>query len=83
MNSPRKDVEDLLDFLLRVVRRWLQQHREFFPVVAHKSAAGELKLDAASDGTEQPSSQALIDILRDAYKKPASAGAISACAIFL
>ena len=81
MNTAKEDAEKLLHALIPFAHQRLQKSREFFPYGGSMSLSGGIAFDAASDGTEQPPSQALIDMLHEGYKKKAISGGIKACAI--
>ena len=76
----KADAEKLLDSLLPFAEQMLQQHHEFFPFGAHMAPEGKITLDGASDGTEHPPSQELIELLRQAHQRDAKAQKLRACA---
>ncbi len=58
----------------------LQQHREFFPFGGRMALDGKITLEGAYNGTEQPPSQELIDLLRQAHQRDATSQTLCACA---
>jgi hypothetical protein len=83
---PRKDAEakadgeKLIDSLLPFAEKMLQEHREFFPFGGRMSLDGTITHDGAYNGTEQPPSQDLMDLLRQAHQRDATAQILRACA---
>ena len=61
-------------------KKMLQEHREFFPFGGQMAPDGTIGHHAAYDGREQPPSQAMIDLLRQAHQAEARAQKIRACA---
>lgn len=77
---PKEDSEALLSVMMPFAERMLLAHREFFPFGAEMSTNGQIALASATDGSERPQSQFVIDMLRAGYRKKAIAGEIRACA---
>ena len=82
MDSDRgkSDVQELVSCLLPFAENMLREHKEFLPFGAHTKLDGTIVWEGASDGREQPPSQALLDILHGAHKRMALAQEIVACA---
>jgi hypothetical protein len=76
----KADGEKLLDALLPFAEKMLQEHREFFPFGGSMASDGTITHEGASNGTEQPPSQELIDLLKQAHQRNASTGNLRACA---
>jgi hypothetical protein len=76
----RADAEILLDALMPLPEQLLQRHREFFPFGGRMAPDGTITHAGAYDGREQPPSQALIDLLREAHQQEARAQNLRACA---
>jgi hypothetical protein len=85
-DAPRKnaeakaDGEKLIDSLLPFAEQMLQGHREFFPFGGSMALDGTITHEGAYNGTEQPPSQELIDLLRQAHQRDATAQTLRACA---
>jgi hypothetical protein len=75
----KADAEKLLDTLLPFAEQMLQHHREFFPFGGRMTPDGTIMHVAASDGREQPPSQVLIDLLREAHQQEARDKKLRAC----
>lgn len=78
--SGKADGEALLDTLLPFAEKMLRKHREFFPFGGSMNPSGEIVHEGAYDGSEQPPSQDLIDLLRESHQKSASEKQLRACA---
>ena len=78
--AAKADAEKLVNSLLPFAKQMLQEHHEFFPFGGKMAPDGKIGQDAASDGTEHPASQALIDLLRQAHQAEARAQKIRVCA---
>jgi len=76
----KADGEKLLDSLLPFAEQMLQQHGEFFPFGGRMALDGAIIHEGAYNGTEQPPSQELIDLLRQAHQRDAAARTLRACA---
>jgi hypothetical protein len=76
------DLDNLLNAMLPFGQQMLEKHGEFFPYGATMAASGEITAEAVSDGTEQPPSQTLIDMMTQAFRQKAAAGQIRAAGIF-
>jgi hypothetical protein len=79
--NAKADAEKLLDSLMPFAKKMLQERHEFFPFGGKMTHDGKIVCDAAYDGREQPPSQALIDLLRQAHQAEARAQKIRVCAI--
>ena len=77
----KADAEQLLGSLLPFAEKMLQQHHEFFPFGGHMTSDGRIVLNAASDATERPPSQTLIDLLEQSFKRTAQTQDLRVCAI--
>src|SRR5262245_16023188 len=75
------DYDDLLNALIPFAQDMLKKHGEFFPFGAAVNSEGEIELAQADDGTEQPESTELIDMLQQGFREEAERGAIRASAI--
>jgi hypothetical protein len=76
----KADGEKLLDTLMPFAEQMLQKHREFFPFGGRMASDGTITHEGAYNGTEQPPSQELIDLLRQAHQRDARAKSLRACA---
>jgi hypothetical protein len=76
----KADGEKLLDALMPFAKQMLQQHQEFFPFGGRMAPDGTITHEGAYNGTEQPPSQELIDLLRQAHQKDARDQKLRACA---
>jgi hypothetical protein len=70
-----------MNALLPFGQQMLQKHGEFFPYGGTMTTAGEITSEAAYDGTEQPPSQKLIEMMTQAFRQKAAAGQIRAAGI--
>jgi len=77
----KADAEQLLNALIPFAEQMLQRHHEFFPFGGHMTPEGEIVHDAASDGTEQPPSKTLIDLMEQSFRQSAKEQKLRACAI--
>jgi hypothetical protein len=77
----RDDLDALLNPLLPFAQDMLRKHGEFFPFGAVMKAGGEVELVAGYTGSEQPSSQELIDLMVSGMRSRAAAGEIKAAGI--
>ncbi len=80
--SPKEQAEELMNEGIAFAERMLREHGEFFPFGVVRKADGSIQLVGASDGQEQPPSQALINLLNQGFRKGAQAGDYTATAIF-
>lgn len=78
---PHADLEKLLDATLPFGQQMIAKHGEFFPYGAVINSKGEVELRAASDGTEQPASEKLIELMTQAFRAETTAGKIRAACI--
>ena len=81
MNTAKADAEALLNELMPFAEQMLTQYREFFPFGARMAHNGKIDHVSASDGTEHPPSQPLIDLLTKAHRIEAKEKKLRACAI--
>ncbi|SHK00828.1 hypothetical protein SAMN02745181_3018 [Rubritalea squalenifaciens DSM 18772] len=81
MPTAKEDAQALVDEFMPFAELMLTKHREFFPFGGRMSVGGEITHEGASDGTEQPPSQTLIDLLRQAHKQQAAKKEIRAACI--
>jgi hypothetical protein len=79
--SPKSQCEQLLNEMMPVAKKFLSEHGEFFPFGASMKPNGEIVYAAGYDGREKPPSQAIIDILRDAFRADAVRKKIIASAL--
>ena len=61
--SPKEEAESLMNEGIPFATQMLQEHGEFFPYGYAMRRDGEILSIAAHDGTEQPPSQELIELL--------------------
>ena len=80
MPTPKSHCEDLMNAVLPFAKKMLSEHGEFYPYGASMKPDGKIVEAGASDGREHPPSQALIDLLREAFRADAQKGAIIASA---
>lgn len=81
MPTAKEDAQALVDEFMPFAGQMLTKHREFFPFGGRMSVDGEITHEIASDGTEQPPSQTLIDLLRQAHRQQAAEREIRAACI--
>jgi hypothetical protein len=77
----KNDAQALVDEFIVFAEKRLREHGEFYPFGGHMKADGEIVWEGASDGTEQPRSQPLIEILRESHRRRAMKGEIRASCI--
>jgi len=78
--AAKADAEKLLDSLMPFAKQMLQNHHEFFPFGGHMASDGTVGQEGAYNGQEQPPSQELISILKQAHQRDARDKKIRACA---
>lgn len=76
----KADAEALMNDLLPFAKKMLSEYREFLPFAGYMKPDGTIVWEGAYDGREQPPSQDLIDLLREAHQKQALSKEIKACA---
>ena len=76
----KADGELLLDSLLPFAEKMLREHREFLPFGGSMKHDGKIIHEGAYNGSEQPPSQELIDLLRKAHQQAAQEKRLRACA---
>ncbi len=81
MNPAKADAQELLDVLLPFAKQMLQQHREFFPFGGRMVQDGTIAHVGATDGTEHPPSQPLIQLMQDAFREEARTTNLRTCGI--
>lgn len=77
----RRDMDELLDRLLRFAQQQLRNVGGFYPFGAHMTSDGQVCLDAAHTGEEQPDPREVIDLLAGGLRPQAWTGGIRATAI--
>jgi hypothetical protein len=82
MSSAKQDVEELLNDFIVFAKELLEKHGEFFPFGATMAPDGESSVVAGYEGTEQPPSQEIINLLNEAFKSAAKSGEYKATALF-
>lgn len=80
MHTPKEQCEELLNAVLPFAEKMLREHGEFFPFGASMKPNGDIALVGAYEGSEQPPSQPLIDLLHQGFREDATKGAIRASA---
>jgi len=78
---PHAELEKLMNMMLPFGQQMLKKHGEFFPYGAVITSKGEVVMKAAYDGTEQPPSEKLIEMMTQAFRGEAAAGKIRAACI--
>jgi hypothetical protein len=81
MPTAKEDAQALVDEFMPFAEQMLTKHQEFFPFGGRMSLDGEITHEGASDGSEQPPSQTLIDLLRKTHKQQAVQNEIRAACI--
>ena len=71
MSDPKSEVELLMNDAIAFADQLLREHGEFLPYGAAMKANGDIVSVAAHDGTEQPPSQKLIELLKDGFRQSA------------
>lgn len=74
-------MEQLLDPLLRLAQRELEQHGEFYPFGAALTGEGDIRMLMATSGEPRPESQPLIDLLYDQLRDQVGGGGIRASGV--
>ena len=80
-NPAKKDAQALVDEFIVFAEKRLSEHGEFYPFGGRMNVDGEIVWEGASDGTEHPRSQPLIEILRESHRQKAIKGEIRASCI--
>jgi hypothetical protein len=70
-----------LNAILPFAQQMLAKHGEFYPFGSTMKTGGEIVAEGATDGHDHPESQALIDLLTQAFRNEAVAGQIRAAGI--
>jgi hypothetical protein len=79
--TPKDDATELLNMLLPFAEQMLRDHGEFFPYGGAMLPDGSMTMIGASDGTEQPKSKTLIDIMENKFREAARRGEYKATGI--
>ena len=81
MSDAKADTEALMNALLPFAERMLTRHGEFFPFGGAMKPNGEIVNVAGYDGRERPSSNDLIELLNEGFRKDAKDGRYKATAV--
>ena len=81
MSDAKSEVESLMNSALPFAEKMLAEHGEFFPFGEAMKPNGEIVSIGAQGESEQPPSQELIDILKNAFRAAAASGEYKATAI--
>lgn len=81
MSDAKADTEALMNAVLPFAERMLTQHGEFFPFGGAMKPDGEIVNVAGYDGRERPTSNDLIELLGEGFRKDAKNGRYKATAI--
>jgi hypothetical protein len=81
MQSPKADCESLMDYVLPFAERTLLKHGAFFPFGGALTANGEIAGVGVYDGREQPPSNDVILLLKQAFLQGAKSGEYKATAL--
>lgn len=79
--TPKEQCEVMLGTVLQLAEKLLKKHGEFYPFGATMKPDGEIALTAAYDGTDDPPSAQLIELLHDGFRLGAEKGAHIATAL--
>ena len=79
--EPREEMDALLDAVLKLATRHIEEHGEFYPFGASIDRDGTLAMAAASPGEEFPESSQLIAMLTEGFSERANRSEIRASAI--
>ena len=78
---PKDEATDLMNMLVPFAEKMLREHGGFFPYGGVMMPDGSMQHFAASDGTEHPASQDLIDLLLARFREDGRQGKYKATAI--
>jgi hypothetical protein len=78
--ATKAEAEKLLDSLIPFAKEMLQKHHAFLPFGGHIASDGTIGHEGAYNGQEQPPSQELLKILKQAHQRDARDKKIRACA---
>jgi hypothetical protein len=67
--TPKDEATDLMRMLVPFAEKMLREHGEFYPYGGVMMPDGSMQHFAASDGTEQPKSSDLIDLLLAKFRE--------------
>lgn len=82
MPTPREESEALMNDLLPLAKRMLEEHGEFFPYAGFMRPGGEIvHVGGKIEGTERPGSESLIELLRSRLMANVLSGCCKATAI--
>ena len=82
MSSDEQDVRNLMNEYIGFAEDMLQKYGEFFPFGAVLKPNKETAFVAGYEGTDQPLSQDIIDLLNDGFRVGAASGEYEATALF-
>jgi hypothetical protein len=81
-DTPKDDLEELLNRLMPFAEGMLSKYGEFFPFGGSVAPDGKIVQTAAYDGQERQDSEDAIEMMTEAFRQSAREGKIKACAIF-
>ena len=81
MSSAKADCEALLEAVVPFAERMLREHGEFFPYGGALDPHGGITNVAGYDGREQPPSEDIIALIKEAFVEGARAGSYVATAL--
>jgi hypothetical protein len=82
LSDPKADSEAILDAMLPLAERMLEEHGEFYPYGGAMTPDGKVISVAGDPGGEHPASQEVIDLLQAAFRSGAAAGKYKATGMF-
>lgn len=80
-SAAKTECEQLMNYLLPYLERFLQEAGEFYPIGAIFTSDGEMRSIAGYDAREHPPSEYIISIIRDGFVEYANNGTIKATAL--
>ncbi|MDH3637599.1 MAG: hypothetical protein OES09_03960 [Gammaproteobacteria bacterium] len=80
-NEAKAEAEDLINAVLPVAQQMLEKYGEFIPYGGAMKPNGEVVSVPGYDGNEQPSSQEIINLLKDSFRAAGKNGEYKATAI--
>ena len=75
------DFDNLLNALAPFAKQMLSEHGEFYPFGATMTLDGQVTLHAGDVGSEHPETQAVIDLLTQAFREQVAIGQIRAAGL--
>ena len=81
-DTPKDDLEELLNGLMPFAEGMLSKYGEFFPFGGSMAPDGKIAQMAAYDGQERQPPEDAIEMMTEAFRQSAQEGRIKACAIF-